>query len=499
MKFTRGFRWVSGVLVVLVFSSLAAPAQAIIAGQTAQLGELPSVVALGDRAIFHNEGNLTNATFCGGVLIGQRLVLTAAHCVVDFNNTTKQPRISLPAELVVGGGVTALNAMKNAQVANVLRVDISTDYLISLITSNGNNTVDDLALLQLDATIPGTQPASLATAEQVAAVEKSPTNLVTAGWGDLDAKARGNYINELMRTYVTSVNDGLCADSNATFSVSSPDGLTTRTFHGINPADAQYFDASTMLCGIGVTNAGDITDTCLGDSGGPALATIDGRPTVIGITSWGPILKPQSCALDEPSVYANAASARDLIDLYQAPQPRVVTTPTSFTITQNRWDYNLGAWTFRVIDGTNTIGSCTAMPDAVSGVATCTVDGLTPKAYYKVETEPSTGRSSWAGRLILAQVQPTRPTNVKVIGSVSKKVITKKLARISVLLSASANRALITRYAVTCVSGALKTTGTHPTSSVIINNLVRGKTYTCSATATNEMGTSLPRKFVVVA
>ena len=225
----------------------------------------------------------------------------------------------------------------------------------------------------------------------------------------------------------------------------------------------------------------------------------DGVPTVVGITSWGPILKPQSCAVDEPSVYADASLARALINMYQAPQPRVVTTPTSFTISQNRWDYNLGTWVFRVLDGISVIGTCSAAPDAVTGVSTCTIGGLTPKSYYKVETEPTTGRTSWASKLILTQVQPTRPTNVKIVGSVTKKIITKKYARISVQVSATANRALITRFSVVCVSGVLKATGANPTSSVIVNNLVRGKTYSCSATATNEMGTSLPKKFVVVA
>lgn len=499
MIFTRGARRFAAAVAAVVSFAFLAPAQAVIMGDYARPGEFPSIVAIADSAIYANEGSFTNASFCAGVLIGPRLVLTAAHCVVEYPKTTMVPRINMPSELVVGGGVTSLDQMKGAQVAHVLRIDPSGEYLFSLLSSNGNSSVDDVAILQIDATIPGAEPISLATAADVAAAKAVPTQLHTAGWGDLSPQARGTYIDALIKTVVTSVGDAQCSNPDSTFSISSPDGLKSATFHGLNASDAAYFDSSTMLCAIGVTNNGDVTDTCLGDSGGPLITTVDGIETVVGVTSWGPIVGSQSCALDEPSIYANASRARALLEMYQAPTPTVVTTPTSFTITAKRWDYNLGGWTFYVVDGVNTSGSCVAEPDPVTGVATCTVTGLNPKSYYKVHAEPFTGRTSFDSKLILAQVQPVVPSNVKILGKVTKKILTKTTARISLSLYANSNRAVITRYTVTCISGKSKVVRASQTSSFTVPNLLRGKTYACAATATNEMGTSLPRKFVVVA
>ena len=55
-----------------------------------------------------------------------------------------------------------------------------------------------------------------------------------------------------------------------------------------------------MICG-GERNK----DTCGGDSGGPLIAHIDGRFTLVGVTSWGP-----GCGTGIPGVYADITHPR---------------------------------------------------------------------------------------------------------------------------------------------------------------------------------------------
>ena len=44
----------------------------------------------------------------------------------------------------------------------------------------------------------------------------------------------------------------------------------------------KFYLAKVMICG-GTQNK----DTCKGDSGGPLVANIDGKFTLVGVTSWG--------------------------------------------------------------------------------------------------------------------------------------------------------------------------------------------------------------------
>ena len=47
-------------------------------------------------------------------------------------------------------------------------------------------------------------------------------------------------------------------------------------------------------------------DTCSGDSGGPLIANINGKFTLVGVTSWG-----KGCGLvDSPGVYADISKPK---------------------------------------------------------------------------------------------------------------------------------------------------------------------------------------------
>ena len=52
-----------------------------------------------------------------------------------------------------------------------------------------------------------------------------------------------------------------------------------------------------MICGGGYVN------TCLGDGGGPLIANIDGKFTLVGVTSWG-----KGCGgPNSPGVYSDVS------------------------------------------------------------------------------------------------------------------------------------------------------------------------------------------------
>ena len=60
-----------------------------------------------------------------------------------------------------------------------------------------------------------------------------------------------------------------------------------------------------MICG-GETGV----DTCQGDSGGPLIANIDGKFTLVGVTSFG-----KGCAQkNSPGVYVKVSSFLDFIN-----------------------------------------------------------------------------------------------------------------------------------------------------------------------------------------
>ena len=50
-----------------------------------------------------------------------------------------------------------------------------------------------------------------------------------------------------------------------------------------NNPKLKYWFTKNMICG-----GREGRDTCLGQSGGPLVAEIDGKFTLVGVTSWGP-------------------------------------------------------------------------------------------------------------------------------------------------------------------------------------------------------------------
>ncbi|NEZ65751.1 hypothetical protein D0962_23840 [Leptolyngbyaceae cyanobacterium CCMR0082] len=206
----------------------------IVGGQKTTTGEFPDCACIGDVDFNGSQW------FCSGVLIHERVVLTAAHCA---------PSIS---QVYLGGESTNLiNA--RGEVKQVGRVIVHPDYDPNNIPSH------DLAVLILDSPAQ-TKPISIATTTEV----DSEDNLILVGFG---------YEHP---TLDIGFGTKRKADVPLT-TISNLANIDPDEFENLHGFDFRYeLYAGRKSLGI---------DSCNGDSGGPAYILIDDNFKLAGITS----------------------------------------------------------------------------------------------------------------------------------------------------------------------------------------------------------------------
>ncbi|KAK7865608.1 hypothetical protein R5R35_012683 [Gryllus longicercus] len=246
----------------------------VVGGQLALEEEFPYMVAIGYlRGSNSAGGNLVWG--CGGSLISDRYVLTAAHCITDAQRFNLRP-----AALRMGVN----NLTQGPQ--------LPTDYSVANVTLHPRHRGDlkyfDLALVRTD------RPVSFTARQQPVCLEApdtridARTRLVAAGWGAVDPEGIDRS-DSLKKANLRVVEMEEC-----------------RTFIQQRRDLPRGLD-DTMICAAEPQRQ---ADTCTGDSGGPLAARGPEGDVLVGVTSFG----GRPCASRTPGVYARVKSELSWIE-----------------------------------------------------------------------------------------------------------------------------------------------------------------------------------------
>jgi secreted trypsin-like serine protease len=238
------------------------PGNDIIGGGPASPGEYPFMAAILNKGI---SGSDFDRQFCGGSLIDDEWVLTAAHCTEGIG----------ASQLAVAVGRTVLSSGVGER-RDATAVVRHPQYNQPVALAN------DAALLKVFPPITGIAPIRLTALADADRFEVPPQWLTVIGWGTTSTR-KPAYSDVLREVDVPAVDDPTC-----------------RSAYGTS------LHALTMVC-AGAPNI----DSCYGDSGGPLFATEAGSRIQVGIVSWG-----RGCAKKRyPGVYSevNSSSIRGWI------------------------------------------------------------------------------------------------------------------------------------------------------------------------------------------
>lgn len=209
----------------------------ILGGTAATVGQFPTVVAI-----------TAGGGICTGTIVDREWILTAAHCV-DPKVLQMSSQQQVTDSVRVYYNTTTI--LTSAGRANFRRAAMTIPKPTFNISALGSN---DIGLIKLAAPIDGITP--------------SPINFEAA-------KAPIGVVVQQVGFGATTVTNGEPGNAGALFFLNNRTSVSCSSLGGGSNTNLLCFSQT------------DAKGKCSGDSGGPSFAMIDGKQTVVGVTSFG--------------------------------------------------------------------------------------------------------------------------------------------------------------------------------------------------------------------
>ncbi|CAF0829847.1 unnamed protein product [Brachionus calyciflorus] len=264
----------------------------IIGGQVSTANSWPSVAYVRFQFYFNKNGQWYSQTgFCGGTLVNQDTVITAAHCykkTVTLSDgsvitvTTNQFQKTIESMYTVHLGVHDRNDLSSAINASIKSYTLHPSY-------NSVNQLNDIAIIKLENKVNLNNFVQIACLPETTKKypDKTDISAYVIGWGN--TVTIGTVLSDKVKEAQITVYDSTKCS-------------------GVSVSNTKNWD--TQIC-AGKYEGG--VDTCQGDSGGPLFIkdSVDGKQKFIlsGVTSYG-----QGCAqVGRPGIYTRVSPYIDWI------------------------------------------------------------------------------------------------------------------------------------------------------------------------------------------
>ncbi|XP_058448771.1 uncharacterized protein LOC131428745 [Malaya genurostris] len=253
-------------------------AELITEPQVTNLGEFPWSALIQYRKMHGFFG-----FHCGGSLIHERFVITAAHCIKAIPPIWKVFRVRLGEYDTKNGNLDCVNG----RCADVpLDIEVDQIRVHESYTARDVSQLNDIALIRLMLSVRMTdfvQPIQLASgAMENMMMNGAPMEVVSAGWGRTKT---GNSSNVKLKVRLDISDFNACTEA-------------------YEHAGAQLQD--TQICASEWRGTG----ICSCDSGGPLMVQTSNSYYLVGIVSFG----PANCGMkDVPGVYTNVMKYTDWV------------------------------------------------------------------------------------------------------------------------------------------------------------------------------------------